>query len=173
MTFEEFFIKKKINLNQLKAAEPVLFEEFRYDYSQMGEKSFDHTKKYWFNKLRRLYHLKSEPKQELQTTEINHLATQAEPLSSPTIADKPGYIPRFKPGMGSKPKQENITEITDTSINSEHPLSIATHPSDTEVLPAPPCGADENKPTAPKPAYKPRFKPGMLNQKPPEDPHQA
>lgn len=53
MTFEEFFHKKKIDLLALKQAEPALFEEFKNHYEQMGEKSFDHTKKYWFNKLRR------------------------------------------------------------------------------------------------------------------------
>jgi hypothetical protein len=104
MTFEEFFAKKKIDLDQLKHAEPVLFDEFRFDYAQMGEKSFDHTKKYWFNKLRKIYHLRPKPKPEVKKPEINPLASQAEPLSSPTIVEKPGYTPRFKPRVTSQPK---------------------------------------------------------------------
>ncbi len=44
MTFEDFFNKKRIDLVALKAAEPGLFAEFEKHFTQMGEKSFDHTK---------------------------------------------------------------------------------------------------------------------------------
>ena len=57
MTFEEFFAKKKIDLEALKQADPGLYDECRSHYEQMGEKSFDHTKKYRFNKLRHAYPL--------------------------------------------------------------------------------------------------------------------
>ena len=67
MTFEEFFIKKKIDLVQLKSAEPGLFSEFKSHFELMGEKSFDQVKKFWFNKLRRSYHLKEEPKPAKET----------------------------------------------------------------------------------------------------------
>lgn len=46
MTFEEFFQKKKIDIKALGAERPGLLEEFRTHFAQMGEKSFDHTKKY-------------------------------------------------------------------------------------------------------------------------------
>ena len=47
MTFEEFFsARKKIDLVALQKAEPSLFAEFETHFVQMGEKSFDHTKKY-------------------------------------------------------------------------------------------------------------------------------
>jgi hypothetical protein len=62
MTFEEFFKKKRIDLAALQSGEPGLFSEFRKHFEQMGEKSFDHTKKYWFNKLRLQYHLAPELK---------------------------------------------------------------------------------------------------------------
>jgi hypothetical protein len=78
MTFEEFFIKKKIDLDALHKAEPALYEEFKLHYAEMGPKSFDHTKKYWFNNLRKLYHLKEEPKTEAP-------------------AEKKTYTPKFKP----------------------------------------------------------------------------
>ncbi len=55
MTFEEFFVKKKIDLSSFKLAEPTLFEEFKLHYESMGAKSFDHSKKYWFNKLRKRF----------------------------------------------------------------------------------------------------------------------
>src|SRR3546814_16238396 len=53
MTVEEFFQKKKIDLTTLGAERPALLDEFKKHFEAMGEKSFDHNKKYWFNKLRR------------------------------------------------------------------------------------------------------------------------
>ena len=53
MSFEEFFAKKKIDLQKFKEAEPILFEKLKSDYEQMGPKSFDHTKKFVFNIWRR------------------------------------------------------------------------------------------------------------------------
>ena len=38
MTFEEFFKKKRIDLDALQAAEPALFSEFKTHFEQMGEK---------------------------------------------------------------------------------------------------------------------------------------
>ena len=51
-TFTEFFIKKRIDIQAIKKAKPDLYSEFERDYAEMGEKSFDHSKKFWFNKLR-------------------------------------------------------------------------------------------------------------------------
>jgi hypothetical protein len=106
MTFEEFFNKKRIDLVALRAAEPGLFAEFEKHFVQMGEKSFDHTKKYWFNKLRLLYHLSPEQKPEKMHLE-NRLAEQTivETLTENIPAPSTGFKPRFKPGMASKPAQ--------------------------------------------------------------------
>src|SRR5690606_861267 len=52
LTFTEFFNKKKIDIQAIKNAKPDLYSEFERDYTEMGEKSFDHSKKFWFNKLR-------------------------------------------------------------------------------------------------------------------------
>ncbi|WP_207424065.1 hypothetical protein [Desertivirga brevis] len=125
MTFEEFFVKKKIDLNALAKAEPELFTEFKSHYNLMGEKSFDHTKKFWFNKLRRLYHL-STPEKAVTQLETK-IASQAEPLSSPTIEQKaaplpdsaepvktvhkPGFRPRSIPVAKSEEKKEEISPI--------------------------------------------------------------
>jgi len=104
MTFEEFFNKKRIDLVALQSGEPALFSEFKKHFEQMGEKSFDHTKKYWFNKLRLQYHLAPELKPEKVHIE-NRLAEQTitEALAEEKIpAPSVGFNPRFKPGMGSK-----------------------------------------------------------------------
>lgn len=136
MTFEEFLIKKKIDLALLKAAEPVLASEFESHYRQMGEKSFDHSKKFLFNKLRRAYHIKEEPKPAVakEVIKVNELASQAEPLLSPSV-EATVYTPRFKPAGATPPAkpQENIVST---------PAEQA------------------------KPAFKPRFKPGLTNTTP-------
>lgn len=103
MTFEEFFSKKRIDLVALQAAEPGLYAEFKKHFAQMGEKSFDHTKKYWFNKLRLLYHLASGLKPEKLHQE-NQLAQQTivETLTETIPVPSTGFKPRFKPGMAAK-----------------------------------------------------------------------
>src|SRR5476651_1263559 len=104
MTFEEFFKKKKISLDLLQAGEPALFAEFKNHYEQMGEKSFDHTKKYWFNQLRLKYPAPPEVKVEKIHIE-NQLAEQTinEALSeaSVPVAATTGFKPRFKAAMAA------------------------------------------------------------------------
>src|ERR1700761_885757 len=105
MDFEEFFAKKKIDLAALGKAEPGLLSEFRTHFEQMGEKSFDHTKKYWFNKLRLSYHLAPELKEE-KVAIANPLAEQTitETLSETSAPASVGFKPRFKAGM-AKPAE--------------------------------------------------------------------
>jgi hypothetical protein len=114
MTFEEFFKKKRIDLAALQSGEPRLFSEFKTHFEQMGERSFDHTKKYWFNKLRLQYHLAPELKPEKVHIE-NQLAEQTitealveEKIPAPSV----GFKPRFKPGMANKPA-ESTSDIKD------------------------------------------------------------
>ena len=57
MEFELFFQKKKIDLTLLERSEKELFDQFKMEFALMGPKSFDHTKKYLFNKLRLKYKL--------------------------------------------------------------------------------------------------------------------
>src|ERR1700761_8070676 len=110
MTFEEFFKKKKISLDALQVAEPGLFSEFKIHFEAMGEKSFDHTKKYWFNKLRLQYPAPIEQKTEKVKID-NPLAEQTitESLEQTVTAPKPGFTPRFK-AAGPKPTEENPVE---------------------------------------------------------------
>ncbi|RFZ81620.1 hypothetical protein DYU05_17480 [Mucilaginibacter terrenus] len=131
MTFEEFFNKKRIDLMALKAGEPVLFAEFREHFEQMGEKSFDHTKKYWFNKLRLQYHLAPELKPEKVHLE-NRLAEQTivETLTEniPQSQDqKPQSDESPSPAAkasGFKPRFKAATPISTTNTSDlQHPVS--------------------------------------------------
>jgi hypothetical protein len=155
MSFEEFLIKKKIDPVQLKNAEQALFSEFNTHFNQMGEKSFDHSKKFWFNKLRRAYLLIEIPKPEPITLStpisISDLAVNTPTSSESEIkkelvdgeitTPKPVFKPRFKAAIlvSEAPKVENKEEDT-----SEQNLQ-------------------------PKPAYKPRFKPAIIKKDPEQE----
>ena len=141
MTFEEFFKKKKISLIALEQGEPALFSEFKVHFEKMGEKSFDHTKKYWFNKLRLRFPAPPEPKVEKVVIEN----TLAEQTITETLAEKPaepapkvGFTPRFKAGT-TKPAETAAPE----------PRSEAEKSAETEKSAAAPAG------------FKPRFKAGV------------
>ncbi len=122
MTFEEFFKKKRVDLVALEKGEPALFSEFKMHFEQMGEKSFDHTKKYWFNKTRRQFPLAPEVKTEKVQIE-NQLAEQTviESLVEPSPGSPPpaklGFVPKFKAGNMPKPAiaaEENKEDTTTT-----------------------------------------------------------
>lgn len=139
MTFEEFLIKKKIDAVQLKAKEQTFFSEFESHFFQMGEKSFDHSKKFWFNKLRRAYHLKEEPKPAKEEAKIEEIpaSAQEKPATEVINQEKSAYVPRFKAAI-------KVTEkVEDTNLNKE--------PESDEKA---------------KPVYKPRFKPGLTKKDP-------
>jgi len=145
MTFEEFFKKKRIDLATLEQGEAGLFSEFKTNYEQVGEKSFDHTKKYWFNKLRRQFPLAIEIK-----TEKAHIAN---PLAEQTVTEslsetvtetplpKPGFVPRFRAGNMPKP-----VVADDKNEGASNPPAAENTPSEK------PAESAETKP-----AYKPRF----------------
>jgi len=116
LTFDEFFKKKRIDLPALQKAEPALFSEFKTHYEEMGEKSFDHTKKYWFNKTRRQFPLAAEVK-----TEKPHIAN---PIAEQTITEslsetvsqpsaKVGFTPRFKANVTKPATEERPEEAAD------------------------------------------------------------
>ena len=164
MTFEEFFKKKKIDLATLEKAEGSLFSEFKTHFEQMGEKSFDHTKKYWFNKLRRQYVLAPEGKTE-KVHIANPLAEQtiteslSEPVAPVPFSPKLGFVPKFKMANMAKPAT-NVEEKKEEVIA---PLPIEEKPL-TET--PPPAPTAEN---GVKPAYKPRFNMKSIPPKPPEE----
>jgi hypothetical protein len=169
MTFEEFFKKKKIDLTLLQNGEPALFAEFKNHYEQMGEKSFDHTKKYWFNQLRRRFPLPPEVKAEKVHIE-NRLAEQtvADTLTDPATPTV-GFKPRFKAGVVNKldaeqplPKEEKsaetLTPTPNMGFKPKFKANMAPKPAEEKNE-----ATDQEKPAAPdapKPpmGFKPKFR---------------
>lgn len=159
MTFEEFLLKKKIDPVQLKKVEQAFFDEFKSLFIEMGEKSFDQSKKFWFNKLRRANPLPEEIKVEPKIEESrNTIPEQSIALSSVPDNDhkilnqqeesekpKPAFKPRFKATMVS-PIQQEIQESPTPSIIPEGTIPV------DETLEA-----------------KPRFKPSMMKKDPKKD----
>jgi len=173
MTFEEFLIRKKIDAIQLKAKEPTFFSEFESHFQQMGEKSFDHSKKFLFNKLRRAYHLKEEPKPVKEEAKIDEIPAIAKEKSGiePINQEKPAYVPRFKAVVKIPEEIEETSQIK--KVESEEIAKPVYKPRFRAQTPAPeekqPEVAAESIPKSEetaKPAYRPRFNPGLTKKNP-------
>jgi len=189
MTFEEFLIKKKIDPVQLKNTEQALFSEFNSHFNEMGEKSFDHSKKFWFNKLRRANPLKEEPK-PAAIPQASAISSTNLPVNIPGLKEdqikkevvegeitspKPAFKPRFKANIiaaSGEQLTEPVTKIpgeaVETTAESEKPKP-AYKPRFKAAIPVTEEPKAENKEEdsaeqslQPKPAYKPRFKPAMI-----------
>ena len=191
MTFEEFLLKKKIDPVQLQDADQDFFDEFKSHFIEMGEKSFDHSKKFWFNKLRRAYPLAEVVKipvapqaEALEATSFEtHKAPVANALESP-VAEVLETKPTFKPPVAEALEAKaNIntsnTEIKNNQVEeTETPNSEPSKPTNTTKpiykprFKAPAKPADEleakesdlapsNEIVDPKPAYRTRFKAGV------------
>ncbi|HEY8928515.1 MAG TPA: hypothetical protein VIM55_04970 [Mucilaginibacter sp.] len=137
MTFDEFFKKKRIDTAALQKAEPALFSEFKAHYEQMGEKSFDHTKKYWFNKTRRQFPLAPEVKTEKPQI-ANPIAEQTitESLtehSAPAPA-KMDFTPKFRAGVTAKPA-EPAAEIPAVKSPAVQPAEETAAPKPAGFVP--------------------------------------
>ena len=177
MSFEEFFKKKKINLQTLEQGEPGLFFEFKNHFEQMGEKSFDHTKKYWFNKLRLRFPAPVEAKFEKVVIE-NQLAEQTiteSMVESSAPLPATGFKPRFKAGA-TKPVEQTSEEKKEEAATGQPAPSIGfkprfksgtTKPSDSpaeekkEELPAEQLTQNEQPAATPVVGFKPKFKAGV------------
>jgi len=176
MTFDEFFKKKRVDLVALEKAEPALFSEFKTHYEQMGEKSFDHTKKYWFNKTRRQFPLAIEVKTEkphianpLAEQTITESLSEASPISA---TPKTGFVPRFRAAATNPPPQDKKEELPATEPTPPSPKIGFTPKFRASALPKPvtedkkdelPAASESVIPpaenTAAKPAgFVPRFK---------------
>jgi hypothetical protein len=164
MLFEEFFKKKKINLTALQQGEPDLYLEFKDHYEQMGEKSFDHTKKYWFNKLRRRYPLPPEIKSEKLRAE-NQIAEQtvSDTLTEPSPRDKAPDLEHTSPAtavpkLGFKPKFKQAAPTAEDTAKPQPDTNNTDVPATDAVTPSPP-----------KVGFKPRFKAGVTSTQPAEN----
>jgi len=154
MTFEEFFKKKRIDLIALQKGDAALFSEFKTHFEQMGEKSFDHTKKYWFNKLRHVYLLPAEIKTEKVKID-NPLAEQTiteSLIESATPAPKSGFSPKFRTGI-AKP----VAPTEDAVKTEDKPTANKNDTVEPAIT------------TAPKPGFTPRFKAGITKPAIPPD----
>jgi len=150
MTFEEFFAKKRIDLEQLHSAEPLLYEEFKRHYALMGEKSFDHSKKFWFNRLRRSYHLA----EEMLPTKVKDPGISNSPIDeNKAIAE--AEAPQATKPTGFKPRFKAPTKKTETSGGREKDSEQPTTGTPAETP------ASSTKPSG----FKPRFKKAV----PPEE----
>jgi hypothetical protein len=175
MDFEEFFRKKKIDLVALEQGEPALFSEFKVHFEQMGEKSFDHTKKYWFNKLRLRFPAPIEVKVEKVVIE-NQLAEQTiteSLVESSTPPPNIGFKPKFKAGV-TKPVEETAQPKEDAEQASTPPPNVGFKPrfkagvtkpaeeaANTEPAPEKPAeNTEQTTPSAPL-GFKPKFKAGV------------
>ena len=172
MTFEEFFIKKKIDLKALQAADKPLFEEFKAHYSAMGEKSFDHSKKFWFNKLRKSFHLKEEETPAAKPA-VKQAVTDTPTETSGSKAIKPaGFKPRFKAAITPAVDEGKTTEAPDsaktetdsapTGFKPRFKAGVTKAPDTAASTPVSEETTDETTLSAPKPTgFKPRFKAGV------------
>ncbi|HQT22663.1 MAG: hypothetical protein B7X86_07960 [Sphingobacteriales bacterium 17-39-43] len=157
MTFEEFLIKKKIDAIQLKDKDQAFFSEFESHFLQMGEKSFDHSKKFWFNKLRRAYHLKEEPKPVKEEAKIDEIPASAQnkSVNEAINLEKPAYVPRFKAASAQKADQsaQNIESDPTPAYVPRFKAAIKTAEKEEDTS----QNKEESEEKA-KPIYKPRFK---------------
>lgn len=182
LTFEEFFIKKKIDLAALKKVDESLFFEFQLHYEKMGEKSFDHTKKFWFNQLRRVHPLAEEaivPKKEAKV--VSPISDTANPTPDQKTAAEPtakpaGFKPRFKAPVKTN-VEETIEEKTTTDSSEIVPTATPsgfkprfkavvtkaapTEETSQEVTPIEKKEENSSEPASKPSGFKPRFKAGV------------
>jgi len=167
-SFEEFFAKKRIDLPQLEADNRVLYAAFRDHYAQMGEKSFDHSKKFWFNRLRKTYLLKEiEPEKPVPEQEEPPSAMDGDPQKTPAPISAPaakpaGFKPRFKATAVAKPIETKPEETKAVEAKAEESAGGSAVPEGKKT--------EEKQPAAAKPAgFKPRFRPGITKTIPTKD----
>ncbi|RYE35289.1 MAG: hypothetical protein EOP42_06590 [Sphingobacteriaceae bacterium] len=140
-TFEDFFLKKKIDLLQLQNDRPELFAEFSKHYPLMGEKSFDHAKKYWFNQLRRTFPLPEIVKPHPVLAEaISDMAIQGMAAAAAQNQNNTLDKPKFTEDHLAELVEENVS-VKEVSLAEEEKTIIE---SETTV-------------PAAKPIFKPRF----------------
>ena len=177
MTFEEFFAKKKIDLSQLQRGNRLLYDEFRQHYVQMGQKSFDHTKKFWFNKLRKQYALLEEEETTAKDQAVSaEILETMSPDSAGIVAasSKPaGFKPRFKAGATKAVEPEKSPDAESKPVEPDVPSSKpagfkprfkagATKAVEPEKSPDAASKPVEPEVPSSKPAgFKPRFKAGV------------
>lgn len=120
LSFTEFFTKKKIDIKALQQAKPDLYHEFDRDYALMGEKSFDHSKKFWFNRLRKEYLLQEIEISEPKKVEDKVAATSTGSVIEESTAKKPmGFRPKFKSATVKPAEEKPVEEAKEQTEKTE------------------------------------------------------
>lgn len=60
MTFDEYLVSKKIDVEKFRKAEPQRYNEWNEVFLQMHPESFTAQKKFLINPIRRKYHLSGQ-----------------------------------------------------------------------------------------------------------------
>ena len=81
MTFDEFLQKKKIDSGLFRSTRPDEWGKYCLLFDQMGEKSFDQHKKFYFNPLRLSFPLPFTSVPEIKTEK-----TLKQPLRKPIVS---------------------------------------------------------------------------------------
>jgi len=137
MDFETFIQQKRIHAQAFREQRPALWEQFQSLYQQIGPKSFDLQKKFYFNDLRALFPLppdlipveptkpakpklarpklrskadtSGEAKPKLARPTMKKPATEAEEAAKPTAKPKLAKPKLAKPVL-KKPQEESSEE---------------------------------------------------------------
>lgn len=171
LTFTEFFTKKKIDLQAIKNARPELYQEFERDYDQMGEKSFDHSKKYWFNRLRKQFLLASIeiPKSSPSEPQAKRATSSEEAASKPT-----GFRPRFKASTQNVPPENKDVQDSVNQGGSSKPsgfkprFKAGVTSSDGKRVDKAESPETDSEPASSPKGFTPRFKSKQQTDKAPD-----
>ncbi len=103
MTFTEFLTQKRINSPAFQAAKPAMWAHFAELFAQMGEKSFDAQKKFYFNPLRADFPFSAAEIEKIEA-EKKAAAMAKKALSNPVISpEKEGESVKKVPPKMMKP----------------------------------------------------------------------
>lgn len=176
LSFEDFFAKKNIDLTAFQAGEPALYKEFVLHYERMGEKSFDHSKKFWFNKLRKQYKRADDTavisKKTVAPQSIPHTTLPSETVAESASVKPVGFKPRFKAATTANPEKEP-TPTEKPQLEGEKPKGFTPKFRPKGAKPAEEANDSSEKISTPTPStksseepkkpsgFKPRFKAGV------------
>lgn len=136
MSFEAFLKQKLVDSAAFRQQQPEMWESFSGLYEEIGEKSFDLQKKFYFNDLRGLYPLplaaKEEPK-PASTTQRPKLSLKGKPRLKPSLktksegasADSP---PKPRPKLKLKTREENPLEDASPKPRPKPKLKLKNKP---------------------------------------------
>jgi hypothetical protein len=150
-TFEEFLTKKRIDIALFAQNKPQEWQEYGHLYEKMGEKSFDHQKKFFFNSLRAMFPL-TTPIVEVEKKK----ATSSEGLPKKMPLKKAVVPTTENIEMPEKTPDEAIIAEMPPPIPKKIPMKIkpVVKTTEAEKLTEEKEVLAEEKPQTPPPAVK-------------------